>query len=172
MQLRVLEIHMLVFSMHEVLSSVSNSWPLLCSPGIPSPWEMITGAPEIVPGNFVGFRLAWDIWDCPEGQCWGTSVCVPAMFAVLCECLVSVTLMFGVAGERSTHSRMNSGTRTVSVNERPPAHVCRREQLSLSQTLGLHFITRGSVDVEPLPGLHNYLVCKADTFTLKILQMD
>lgn len=86
--------------------------------------------------------------------------------------VVSITLMFGVAGGRSTHGRMNSGTRTVSVNERPPAHVCRREQLSLSQTLGLHFITRGSVDVEPLPGLHIYLVCKADIFTLKILQMD
>lgn len=88
---------------------------------------------------------------------------MPAMFAVLCECLVSITLMFGVAGGWSTCSRMNSG---------PPAHVCRGEQLSLSQTLGLHFITRGSVDVEPLTGLHIYLVCKADTFTLNILQMD
>lgn len=83
-----------------------------------------------------------------------------------------ITLMFGIAGGRGTHSRMNSGTCTVSVNERPPAHVCRREQLSLSQTLGLHFIMRDPMDVEPLTGFHIYSVCKADTFTLKILQMD
>lgn len=44
--------------------------------------------------------------------------------------------MYGIAGGRSTRSRMNSGTHTVSVSERPPAHVCRREQLPLSQTLG------------------------------------
>lgn len=60
-QLWVLEIHMLVLSMHEVLSSVSNNWTLLCSPEIPSPWEMITGAPESIPVNIVGFKLAWDI---------------------------------------------------------------------------------------------------------------
>lgn len=68
------------------------------------------------------------------------------MFSYLFE-----LVRFGIAGGRSTRNRMNSGTHTVSVNERP-AHVCRREQFSLSQTLGLQFISRGSVDVEPLTG--------------------